>query len=168
MLLLGEIGLDYYWKPYDSKCRPRCFVRQMEIAARPASRSASILGTRGTTPWSCSGRTGLSLDCLASCTALRATGAGAAGARPWFLFELLRCGHLPQGDGRPRVGADWLRSTGCWWRPMRRILRPCRYRGKRNEPSYVAHTFSQLLNCAVRIAEDLVAATVRNFDTIVG
>ena len=27
VLLLGEIGLDYYWKPYDAKLQAEVFVR---------------------------------------------------------------------------------------------------------------------------------------------
>ena len=33
VLLLGEIGLDYYWKPYDAKLQAEVFVRQMQIAS---------------------------------------------------------------------------------------------------------------------------------------
>ena len=31
---LGEIGLDYYWKPYDDKAQKECFVRQLELAVK--------------------------------------------------------------------------------------------------------------------------------------
>ena len=36
VLLLGEIGLDYYWKPYDAKLQADVFVQQMQIASRSA------------------------------------------------------------------------------------------------------------------------------------
>lgn len=29
---IGEIGLDYYWKPYDKDCQMKCFIDQIEIA----------------------------------------------------------------------------------------------------------------------------------------
>ncbi len=31
-LAIGEIGLDYYWKPYDEKKQQECFIRQVEFA----------------------------------------------------------------------------------------------------------------------------------------
>jgi Tat protein secretion system quality control protein TatD with DNase activity len=44
VLLLGEIGLDYYWKPYDAKLQADVFVQQMEIAA--AARKPISIHTR--------------------------------------------------------------------------------------------------------------------------
>jgi len=47
-------------------------------------------------------------------------------------------------------------------------LAPVPFRGKRNEPSYVAHTLNRVAELRGEDREDLAAATVRNFDTIVG
>ena len=44
MLLLGEIGLDYYWKPYDTKLQAEVFVQQMQIAK--AARKPISIHTR--------------------------------------------------------------------------------------------------------------------------
>ena len=44
VLLLGEIGLDYYWKPYDAKLQAEVFVQQMQIAA--AARKPISIHTR--------------------------------------------------------------------------------------------------------------------------
>ena len=44
VLLLGEIGLDYYWKPYDTKLQAEVFVQQMQIAK--AARKPISIHTR--------------------------------------------------------------------------------------------------------------------------
>ena len=44
VLLVGEIGLDYYWKPYDTKLQADVFVQQMQIAA--AARKPISIHTR--------------------------------------------------------------------------------------------------------------------------
>ena len=103
VLLVGEIGLDYYWKPYDAKLQADVFVQQMQIAARRGSRSASIRETPGTTRSRCFDRTGRRPGCRASCTASPAIPSRRGRRWTWVSTELLRCGDLPEGNGRSRV-----------------------------------------------------------------
>ena len=46
-------------------------------------------------------------------------------------------------------------------------LGPIPFRGKRNEPSYVVHTLRRVAELRGQDPEELAAAVVRNFDTIV-
>jgi TatD DNase family protein len=46
-------------------------------------------------------------------------------------------------------------------------LAPVPFRGKRNEPSYVAHTLHRVAELRGADPEELAAATVRNFDTLI-
>jgi TatD DNase family protein len=69
VLLLGEIGLDYYWKPYDAKLQAHVFVQQMRIAE--AARKPISIHTHeppGTTRLRCCRRIGRRRHCPASCT----------------------------------------------------------------------------------------------------
>ena len=69
VLLLGEIGLDYYWKPYDAKQQADVFVQQMQIATLRGSRSAFTRATPGMTRSGCFDPIGRRPGCRASCTA---------------------------------------------------------------------------------------------------
>jgi TatD DNase family protein len=168
VLLLGEIGLDYYWKPYDSKLQAEVFVRQMEIAG--AARKPISIHTRDAwddtmellrTHWAPSG-----LPCIMHCF----TGNWEQARQALDLgFYLSFSGVVTY----PKA-TDVHESAKL--APVDRILvetdapylAPVPFRGKRNEPSYVAHTLNQVAELRGEDREDLAAATVRNFDTIVG
>jgi TatD DNase family protein len=168
VLLLGEIGLDYYWKPYDSKLQADVFVRQMEIAA--AARKPISIHTRDAwddtmkllrTHWAPSG-----LPCIMHCF----TGNWEQARQALDLgFYLSFSGVVTY----PKA-TDVHESAKLT--PVDRILvetdapylAPVPFRGKRNEPSYVAHTLNRVAELRGEDREDLAAATARNFDTIVG
>jgi TatD DNase family protein len=105
VLLLGEIGLDYYWKPYDAKLQADVFVQQMEIAA--ASRKPISIHTRDAwddtiallrTHWAPKG-----LPCIMHCFTGK-PGAGSTGAGSRLLFELFRRRDVPESERCSRVG----------------------------------------------------------------
>ncbi len=60
------------------------------------------------------------------------------------------------------------RSTGCWSRPTRHILAPIPYRGKRNEPAYVAATAVAVAALKGITPDELAAATTENFFSLFG
>ena len=53
--------------------------------------------------------------------------------------------------------------TGCWWKPIRRFWRPSRYRGRRNEPAYVAEVARTIGNVRNLPADEVAGATAENF-----
>lgn len=168
VLLLGEIGLDYYWKPYDAEQQANLFVQQMQIAA--AARKPISIHTRDAwndtlallrTHWAPT-----ALPCIMHCF----TG------NPEQARQALDLGFYLSFSGvvtYPKA-ADVHDSAKL--APADRILvetdapylAPVPFRGKRNEPSYVTHTLQRVAELRGEDAESLAATTVRNFDTIIG
>jgi TatD DNase family protein len=168
VLLLGEIGLDYYWKPYDAEQQARVFIRQMEIAA--AARRPISIHTRDAwndmiallrTHWAPTG-----LPCIMHCF----TG------NPDQAQEALDLGFYLSFSGVVTYPKATDVHDSARIAPVDRILvetdapylAPVPFRGKRNEPSYVAHTLAHIAELRGMQPDELAAATVRNFDTIVG
>lgn len=168
VLLLGEIGLDYYWKPYDAGQQARVFIQQMEIAA--AARKPISIHTRDAwddtiallrTHWAPTG-----LPCIMHCF----TG------NPEQARQALDLGFYLSFSGVATYPKATDVHDSAKMAPEDRILvetdapylSPVPFRGKRNEPSYVAHTLARIAELRGVQPEQLAAATVRNFDAIVG
>jgi TatD DNase family protein len=167
VLLLGEIGLDYYWKPYDAKLQADVFVQQMDVAA--ASRKPISIHTRDAwddtiallrTHWAPKG-----LPCIMHCF----TG------NPEQARQALDLGFYLSFSGVVTYPKATDVHESAKVTPGDRILvetdapylAPVPFRGKRNEPSYVAHTLHRVAELRGEDPEELAAATVRNFDTLI-
>ena len=166
VLLLGEIGLDYYWKPYDAKLQAEVFVRQMQIAS--AARKPISIHTRDAwddtiellrSYWAPTG-----LPCIMHCF----TG------NPEQAKQALDLGFYLSFSGVVTYPKATEVHESAKYAPLDRILletdapylAPVPFRGKRNEPSYVAHTANRIAELRGTDPEELGEAVVRNFDTI--
>jgi TatD DNase family protein len=167
VLLLGEIGLDYYWKPYDAKLQAHVFVQQMRIAE--AARKPISIHTRDAwddtiallqTYWAPT-----ALPCIMHCF----TGS------PEQARQALDLGFYLSFSGVVTYPKATDVHESAQFAPLDRILvetdapylTPVPYRGKRNEPSYVVHTAARIAELRGLAVEAVAAACVRNFDTIV-
>jgi TatD DNase family protein len=162
---LGEIGLDYHWGVPKETQLP-VFLRQIEIAK--AARMPIIIHTRDAwadtmdvlrTHWAASG-----LPCLMHCFA-----GDAEMAR-----ECLEMGfHLAFGGVATFPKSTEAREAAALV-PMDRLLletdapylAPVPYRGKRNEPAYVAHTARIIAEARGVDVEELAAQTTGNFERL--
>jgi TatD DNase family protein len=166
VLLLGEIGLDYYWKPYDAKLQADVFVQQMGIAAE-AKKPISI-HTRDAwddtmallaAHWRPTG-----LPCIMHCF----TGS------PEQAKQALDLGFYLSFSGVVTYPKATEVHESAKFAPLDRILvetdapylAPVPFRGKRNEPSYVIHTAARVAELRGMDVEEFGAATVRNFDAV--
>jgi TatD DNase family protein len=167
VLLLGEIGLDYYWKPYDAKLQAHVFVQQMQIAA--AARRPISIHTRDAwddtiallqTHWAPT-----ALPCIMHCF----TG------NPEQARQALDLGFYLSFAGVVTYPKATDVHESAKFAPLHRILvetdapylTPVPYRGKRNEPSYVVHTAARIAELRGVAVDAVAEACVRNFDTIV-
>ena len=167
VLLVGEIGLDYYWKPYDAKLQADVFVQQMEIAA--AARKPISIHTRDAWDdtiallrehWAPT-----ALPCIMHCF----TG------NPEQARQALDLGFYLSFSGVVTYPKATDVHASAKFAPLDRILvetdapylAPVPFRGKRNEPSYVAHTARRIAELRELSLDEVGAACVRNFDTIV-
>ncbi len=162
---IGEIGLDYHWGT-PKEAQVPVFVRQMELAAE--TRMPIVIHTRDAwrdtldllrTHWAPTG-----LGCVMHCF----TG-DAAAAR-----ECLDLGfHLSFGGvttfpksaeireaARITPADRLLLETDCPY------LAPMPYRGKRNEPAYVAYTAQVIAEVRGVPVEQLAAETTANFERL--
>lgn len=166
VLLLGEIGLDYYWKPYDAKLQADVFVQQMQIAA--SARKPISIHTRDAwddtiallrSHWAPTG-----LPCIMHCF----TGG------PQQAKEALDLGFYLSFSGVVTYPKATDVHDSARFAPVDRILvetdapylAPAPFRGKRNEPSYVVHTAQRIAELRSIDAEELGEATLRNFDAL--
>jgi TatD DNase family protein len=167
VLLLGEIGLDYYWKPYDAQVQADVFVRQMQIAAQ-AKKPISI-HTRDAwddtiallrAHWAPTG-----LPCIMHCF----TG------NPDQARQALDLGFYLSFSGVVTYPKATDVHASAQMAPLDRILvetdapylAPIPYRGKRNEPSYVAFTAKRVAALRGMDMEEFGEATVRNFERLI-
>ena len=144
VLLLGEIGLDYYWKPYDTKLQAEVFVQQMQIAK--AARKPISIHTRDAwtdtiellrSHWAPTG-----LPCIMHCF----TGTSEQAK------QALELGFYLSFSGVVTYSKATDVHDSCRYVPLDRILvetdapylAPVPYRGKRNEPSYVTYTANRV------------------------
>jgi len=163
---LGEIGLDYYWKPYDAELQTRVFVTQLQIAAE--ARKPVSIHTReawGDTMkllrqhWAPTG-----LPCVMHCF----TG------NPVEAKQALDLGFYLSFSGVVTYPKATNVHESAKKAPLDRILvetdcpylPPVPYRGKRNEPSYVLHTAAKLAELRGESPEEIAAATTANFERV--
>jgi TatD DNase family protein len=168
VLLVGEIGLDYYWKPYDAKLQADVFVQQMQIAAS-AQKPISI-HTRDAwddtiallrAHWFPTG-----LPCIMHCF----TGA------PEQAKQALDLGFFLSFSGVVTYPKAVEVHESAVFAPLDRILietdapylAPVPFRGKRNEPAYVKYTALRIAELRRIDAEEFGLAVSRNFDAVVG
>jgi TatD DNase family protein len=172
VIAAGEIGLDYYWDTAPHDVQKQVFVRQMEIAAG-RKRPVVIHCRAAQKPSDGPGAWDDALELLES--EWRRTGLG--GILHCFSGELehaqraMDCGFLISFAGNLTFpNAQALREVAGKI-PLDRMLvetdapflAPVQFRGKRNEPAYVAHTAAKVAEI-LRIEEEEVAATTaRNF-----
>lgn len=166
VLLVGEIGLDYYWKPYDAQRQADVFVQQLEIAA--AARKPVSIHTRDAwddtiallrSHWASTG-----LPCIMHCftgTPEQARQALDAGFYLSFSGVVTYPKATEVHESAKLVPTDrMLVETDAPY------LAPVPFRGKRNEPSYVLHTAQKIAELRGADVEEIAAATVRNFSAI--
>lgn len=166
VLLLGEIGLDYHWKPYDERLQADAFVQQMEIAA--AARKPISIHTRDAWEdtiellrrhWASTG-----LPCIMHCF----TG------NPAQAKQALDLGFYLSFSGVVTYPKATDVHDSARFTPLDRILvetdapylPPVPFRGKRNEPSYLVHTAKRVAELRRIDPEELSTATIRNFETL--
>ena len=164
---IGEIGLDYHWG-VPKEIQLPLFMRQLEIAAQ--AQMPVIIHTRDAwadtievlrTHWS-----GTGLGCVMHCF----TG-NADQAR-----ECLDLGfHLAFGGVATFPKAAEIREAARIT-PSDRLLietdspylAPVPYRGKRNEPAFVAHTARAIADVRTVSIEQFAAETTANFERLFG
>jgi TatD DNase family protein len=166
VLLVGEIGLDYYWKPYDAGQQAAVFVQQMQIAA--VARKPISVHTRDAwgdtidllrTHWAPTG-----LPCIMHCF----TG------NPEQASQALDLGFYLSFSGVVTYPKATDVHDSARFTPLDRLLvetdapylAPIPFRGKRNEPSYVVHTLDKLAQLRGQERDELAAVIVQNFDRI--
>ena len=167
VLLVGEIGLDYYWKPYDAKLQADVFVQQMQVAA--TARKPISIHTRDAwddtiallrAHWAPT-----ALPCIMHCF----TG------NPEQARQALDLGFYLSFSGVVTYPKATDVHESAKFAPLDRILvetdapylAPVPYRGKRNEPSYLAHTAARIAELRELPVEEVAAACELNFDTII-
>ena len=160
---LGEIGLDYYWKPFDKDVQTRVFVQQMKVAAD--ARKPIVIHTREAWAdtvsllkehWVPTG-----LPCVMHCF----TG-GPDEAR-----EVLDLGFHISFAGVVTYPKATAVHEAAKMAPLDRMLvetdspylPPVPYRGKRNEPSYVVHTAARMAELRSEDPAEIAKATSENF-----
>ena len=163
---LGEIGLDYYWKPFDKVLQSQVFIEQMRIAAD--ARKPVVIHTREAWTdtvailrehWVPTG-----LPCVMHCF----TG-GPDEAR-----EVLDLGFDVSFAGVVTYPKAVNLHEAAKMVPLNRMLvetdapylAPVPYRGKRNEPAYVIHTAARIAEVRSQDLAEIAAATSDNFRRI--
>ena len=172
VIACGEIGLDYYHEGTSHDLQRKGLIRQLEIAA--ARKRPILIHCRGTNEstdawhdlflvldqhWRATGLGGI-MHCF---------GAGWDEARrsldSGFLISF--AGNLTYPKAQPlRDVAARLPLDGVLVETDAPFLAPGAYRGKRNESAYVAHTAQVLAGVLGREAEEVAAATTRNFNRL--
>ena len=165
----GEIGLDYYYDHSPREVQQQVFIRQMEIAR--AAKLPIIIHCRPSASsenawedtlqlirqhWNASGLGGV-LHCFTGERkhALAALDMG-------FMISFAGNVTFPKADNIQAAAASV---------PLDRIfietdspfLAPIPYRGKRNEPAFVAHTAAKIAELRGKSSEEIGAITAANF-----
>jgi TatD DNase family protein len=165
VIAVGEIGLDYHWQPFDRSAQHSVFIEQMRIARD--ARKPIVIHTR---------------DAWEDTIALL--------VEHWVPAELpcvLHCFTGGPGEARRALDLGFYLSFGGVTTypkalalqeavklvPLDRMLvetdapylPPVPYRGKRNEPAYVAHTVRKIAELRGEDLELVAKATTSNFMT---
>jgi TatD DNase family protein len=176
VIACGEIGLDYYWDTAPRIIQHQAFIRQMEVAAGHRlpivihCRAAERAGTGDTAAWDDTldlldrhwrqTRLGGILHCFAG-TAEHARRAISFG----FLISF--AGNLTFPKAQPiRDVAQTLPLDSILVETDAPFLAPIPHRGQRNTPAYVADTASTLAELLSIEADEVAAATTRNFSRL--
>jgi TatD DNase family protein len=163
VIAVGEIGLDYHWKPFDRDAQYSIFIEQMRIA-RDGGKPI-VIHTRQAWDdtialleqhWVPSG-----LPCVIHCF----TG-GPDEAR-----QALDLGFYLSFGGVTTYPKALAVQEAAKLVPLDRMLvetdspylAPVPYRGKRNEPAYVAHTVRKIAELRGESLELVAKATTSNF-----
>ena len=163
---VGEIGLDYYWKPFDKDQQERLFVQQMEIAA--GARKPIIIHTRDAWEdtiallrkhWAPTG-----LPCVMHCFTGGVTEANEAIALGFYI-SFAGVLTYPKANN-VREAAAVVPEDRLLVETDSPYLAPVPHRGKRNEPAFVAHTANKLAEVRGEAPARLNRAIMTNFETL--
>lgn len=176
VIACGEIGLDYYWDTAPRTVQHQAFIEQMEVAGGHClpivihCRAAERAGTGDTAAWDDlldllhrhwrQTRLGGIMHCFAGTAdhARRAIDFG-------FLISF--AGNITFPKAQPiRDVAQTLPLDSILVETDAPFLSPAPYRGQRNTPGYVAHTAKALADLLGIDAEEVAAATTRNFSRL--
>jgi TatD DNase family protein len=163
---VGEIGLDYYWKPFDKDQQTRLFIAQMEVAQQ--ARKPVIIHTREawddtiallSEHWAPTG-----LPCILHCF----TGGVEQVRQAIELdFYVSFAGVLTYPKATTvRDAAALVPSDRLLVETDAPYLAPVPHRGKRNEPAFVAHTASKLAEVRGEEPARLAQAIMTNFEVL--
>jgi TatD DNase family protein len=165
-IAVGEIGLDYYWKPFDKDQQTRLFIEQMQVAAD--ARKPIIIHTRDAWDdtmgllrkhWRPTG-----LPCVMHCF----TG-GVKEAREVIAldFYVSFAGVLTYPKAAAiREAAPIIPLDRLLVETDAPYLAPVPHRGKRNEPAFVSHTANRLAEVRGEEPARLAQAILTNFETL--
>jgi len=163
VVALGEIGLDYYWKPFSAEEQQRVFLNQMKIARE--ARKPIVIHTREAWDdtltmlqehWAHTG-----LPCVLHCF----TGG------PEITRRALNLGCYLSFAGVVTYPKATDVHASAKMAPLDRLLvetdapylPPEPYRGKRNEPSYVVQTAKRIAELRDVNFEEIERATTSNW-----
>jgi TatD DNase family protein len=176
VIACGEIGLDYYWDTAPRTVQHQAFIEQMEVAGGHGlpivihCRAAERAGTGDTAAWDDlldllhrhwrQTRLGGILHCFSGTAdhARRAIDFG-------FLISFAGNITFPKAQ-LIRDVAQTLPLDSILVETDAPFLSPAPYRGQRNTPGYVAHTAKTLADLLGVEAEEVAAATTRNFSRL--
>lgn len=163
---VGEIGLDYYWKPFDADRQKAVFVEQMRIARD--ARKPIVIHTREAWAdtmallrenWAPSG-----LPCIMHCFT-GGPGEAQEAIDLGFYISFAGVATYPKAEA-VREAAKLVPSDRLLVETDAPYLAPVPHRGKRNEPAYVAHTANRLAEVRGEEPARLALAVTSNFATL--
>ena len=163
---VGEIGLDYYWKPFDKDLQARLFIEQMQVASD--ARKPIIIHTRDAWDdtlgllrehWAPTG-----LPCVMHCFTGGVEEVQQANALGFYI-SFAGVVTYPKA-ANVRDAAALVPSERLLVETDAPYLAPVPHRGKRNEPAYVAHTANKLAEVRGEEPARLARAIMTNFETL--
>jgi TatD DNase family protein len=163
---VGEIGLDYYWKPFDKDRQSNIFIDQMRIARD--ARKPIVIHTREAWEdtiallrehWAPAG-----LPCIMHCFT---GGPGEVRQAIDLGFYISFAGVLtyPKASN-VREAAALVPEDRLLVETDSPYLAPVPHRGRRNEPAYVFHTAGKLAEVRGIQPERLARAITANFESL--
>jgi TatD DNase family protein len=165
---LGEIGLDYYWKPFDKDLQQSVFVEQMRIAHD--ARKPIVIHTRDAWDdtvgllrkhWA-----GTGLPCIMHCFS---GGPEQAAEVIGLDFYVSFAGIVTYPKALDvQAAAKIVSLDRLLVETDAPYLAPVPHRGKRNEPAYVAHTARRIAELRGEEEASVVNAASANLRRIIG